>query len=270
MTKSDKIEWFLHDGEREIGPLSEVELRKRLRRGSREKMRVRQNDGPWHPAKEVVRKFRHLAENGIYIKLESVAGPYTAAKAFAILKRLSLDGVQAKIGLHGSWVPAAMLLEKLQNAIDKANQPPIAEDAHPRDEEDDSQMLEVIDGDDDGIVTLDPIDGVEDVFGLSDSGRFELEDKPIPIQPLEEIEEIPTVEPVFEDTVPTVEPIAQETIPYVQPIEQPVVEPIPVVTPQPNRAPVHLCACGREVRVMPQHIGMTMQCPACKRTFVAR
>ena len=128
---SGKIEWFIRDGEREIGPLTEVELRKRLKHARRDRLRVRQNDGRWYPAKEVVRKFRELAEHGIYVKLGTVAGPYTAQKAYALLNNLSLNGVQAKIGLHGSWVPAARLLAKLQKAIEKspaAEREPVAVD----------------------------------------------------------------------------------------------------------------------------------------------
>ena len=127
MGSGEKIEWFIHDGVREIGPLREVELRKRLKRARREKLRVRQNDGPWYPAKVVVKKFRELAENGIYIKLGTVAGPYTAERAYAILRKLSLEGVTAKIGLHGSWVAADRLLRKLQNAIDKTTKKESAE-----------------------------------------------------------------------------------------------------------------------------------------------
>ena len=252
--KSGRIEWFIHDGQREIGPLTEIELRKRLKRGRRDKLRVRQNDGNWHPAKVVVRKFRELAANGIYIKLGTVAGPYTAEKAFALLDKLNLEGVKAKIGLHGSWVPAERLLQKLQMAIDQAttsggkvqdtNNPPLPE------ESDDTAALQPLDEDDD--VELFPTSS-----DLSDAHSLTIDDSD---------ELIPVVEPIDEadDDIPTVQPI--EPIPVVEPIQPTSL--VRSATPA-HRPLVHHCHCGREVRVMPQHVGMTMQCPVCKRTFVA-
>ncbi len=285
MTESGgRIDWFIHDGEREIGPLTELELRKRLRRGRRSHLRVRQNDGAWYPANDVVRKFRELAENGIYIKLGTVAGPYTAEKAFQILSRLSLNGVKAKIGLHGFWVPAERLFAQLQKAIDKANPQShvLAADAseHARDE----PLVAADANDAEGIVLLhspDDDDGNEVhavVSGLpvSDQDRFMAEAMPI-VEPMTEPDPIPIVEPITElDSIATVEPIACDPIPVVQPIaEESIVivdriGSVPVVYPKPAKDPLmHACACGRAVRVMPQHAGMTMQCPACKRTFVA-
>lgn len=247
---SDTFEWYIHDGEREIGPLTEIELRKRLKRGRRDKLRVRQNDGPWYPAKEVVRKFRQLAENGIYIKFGTVAGPYTAEKALAILSRLSLNGVKAKVGLHGFWIPAEELLTRLQQATEKTD------GRSELDPGDSSADAEEHDSD---ITVLEPLSTTSDPFGFG-------EEAPIPVvEPIKDDEPIPTVQPISEsDQIPVVEPIAEEPV---------VVQPVPVVAPVPDK-PVevplmHWCSCGREVRVLPQHVGMTMQCPACKRTFVA-
>ena len=90
--------------------------------------------------------------------------------------------------------------------------------------------------------------------------------EPIHVEPLAEAP-IPLVQPLAGDPIPLIQPL--ETVPIVEPIE---VQPIPQVRPvqqQMTRQLSHWCACGREVRVMPQHAGMTMQCPACKRTFVA-
>jgi hypothetical protein len=272
MTQSSgRIEWFIHDGEREIGPLTELELRQRLKRGRRSKLRVRQNDGAWYPAKDVVRKFRQLAENGIYIKLGSVAGPYTAEKAFQILSRLSLNGVKAKIGLHGFWVPADRLFAQLQKAIDQANSPSraVAADsteyaqgepllAADADEQEDIVLLQTPDDDQD-----DDLDAMGAPLSASDQNQL-VEAEAIPIvEP--ELDSIPIVEPIACDPIPVVQPIAEESLVIVEPIES-----VPVVVPIPANDPLrHSCACGREVRVMPQHAGMTMQCPACKRTFVA-
>jgi hypothetical protein len=279
---SGKIEWFLHDGEREIGPLTEVELRRRLKHARRDKLRVRQNDGRWYPAKEVVRKFRELAENGIYVKLGTVAGPYTAEKAYALLDNLSLDGVQAKIGLHGSWVPAARLLARLRKAIEKStpqsetvavDQAATVVDVESDDEIIPRDPLGDQDDQDDQLISLEPIGEVngDEVFDLTSPAAA------APLEPLADADAIPLVEPIRvqpldEEAIPLVQPIAHDPIPIVQPIDTvPVVEPIEVrpVQQQMTRQLSHWCACGREVRVMPQHTGMTMQCPACKRTFVA-
>lgn len=224
---SDKADWFINDGEREIGPLTEVELRKRLKKGDRDTMRVRQGEnGHWYTADFVVKKFRELAKTGIYIKIGSVAGPYTAERAYLILKELTLDGILAKVGLHGEWAPATKLLRKLDRLINQDSS----------------------DSDDLGS----PSDSDSDV-GIEMNDTNEVQQA--------HVDTMPVVVPEVEDDVLVVQPVEPE-IPTVQPVQP---EPAPV--PGTESQLVYRCTCGSDIRVLAEHVGMNMQCPVCGITF---
>lgn len=114
--------WFLKitaegGGADEVRELTEAELQRELRHAGAilKRMQVRQGQGSWHPAETVWKKFQKLAAEGIYLRRgERVDGPFTAAKAKQILEAESPAQRKAKIGIHGDWVSAALLLERLR------------------------------------------------------------------------------------------------------------------------------------------------------------
>lgn len=246
-----QAEWFIADGDREIGPLTEVELRKRLKKGDRDKLRVRQGEaGNWYSAKFVVRKFRKLAETGVYIKMGSVAGPYTAERAYAILSELTLEKIQAKVGLHGHWVSAAKLLAKLDRLINKTDKPSADDNATSKASV--SSDTEIINRS--GLVSL-----ASDPEVDNDIPLISPIDEDIPIvDPIDD--DIPLVNPI-DDDIPLVDPI-DDDIPVVQPSQNSKLPPAPA----PNQV-VHRCSCGHDIQILREHLGMQLQCPLCGITF---
>ena len=78
---------------------------------------VKQGDSGWYPAKTVLSKFRRLANEGIYLRRETrVEGPFTAAKTMHLLEESDLEQTQAKVGVHGDWLPSGVLLQRLRAA----------------------------------------------------------------------------------------------------------------------------------------------------------
>lgn len=114
--------WYLDNGEVEVGPLMEVELRKRLASAAPadlEVMRVRQGNSSWHPATQILARFRELARNGVYLKVnEATQGPFTPERAVQLLRQGTESEGQsgeifAKIGLKGQWMLSSAFLKAM-------------------------------------------------------------------------------------------------------------------------------------------------------------
>ena len=135
-------DWYLHDGEAEIGPLIEVEVRKRLAsatKGELERMRVRQGSSDWHPAALVLARFKELAQNGVYLKLDEIThGPFTPERAAQVLRTDMpcvgrLGDPLATVGRQGDWTLAGSFLSSLDQlmAANKQSQSQSEEDETP-------------------------------------------------------------------------------------------------------------------------------------------
>lgn len=103
--------WFLHDGQQELGPLTEYALRTRLVEAGAAALseyRVRQGTSDWFPAPAVLNRFRDLAENGVYIQRprgESSEGPFTVPRALEIIAAAAgkTDDWRIKVGRNQAW-----------------------------------------------------------------------------------------------------------------------------------------------------------------------
>lgn len=124
-------DWYLHDGAAEIGPLSEMELRKRLAEAGKAQLgswRVRQGASDWHPATRVLARFKELALNGVFLRLDEVAhGPFTPERAAELLRTegefASRQGeVLVKVGRHEPWQPASGFLTALDQLLQRNRQ----------------------------------------------------------------------------------------------------------------------------------------------------
>ncbi|XZE54356.1 hypothetical protein SH139x_000316 [Planctomycetaceae bacterium SH139] len=103
--------WFLHDGQQELGPLTEYALRTRLVEAgdaALSQYRVRQGNSDWFPAPEVLARFRDLAENGVYIQRprgKDIEGPFTIPRALEIIAAAAgkTDDWKIKVGRNEAW-----------------------------------------------------------------------------------------------------------------------------------------------------------------------
>jgi hypothetical protein len=103
--------WFLHDGQQELGPLTEYALRTRLVDAGDTALpqyRVRQGNSDWFPAPAVLARFRDLAENGVYIQRprgEDIEGPFTIPRALEIIAAAAgkTDDWKIKVGRNEAW-----------------------------------------------------------------------------------------------------------------------------------------------------------------------
>src|SRR6056297_1621352 len=103
--------WFLHDGQQELGPLTEYALRTRLVElgdAALPEYRVRQGTSDWFPAPTVLSRFRDLAENGVFIQRPretDIEGPFTIPRALEIVAAAAgkTDDWKIKVGRNEAW-----------------------------------------------------------------------------------------------------------------------------------------------------------------------
>lgn len=119
--------WFLRDGESEVGPLSEVELRARLAQALKPnlaRLQVRQGNSDWHPATRVLARFKELVQNGVYLKLDDVTqGPFTPERAAELLRTdLQFSERQkdalVRVGRYENWQLAGNFLRSLDQLLE--------------------------------------------------------------------------------------------------------------------------------------------------------
>lgn len=73
MPQDSASDWYLMDGGVVKGPMTEPEMRRRLRKSSSKTLQIRQGNSRWHAAETVRRKIQVLHSHGIYIRYGSTA-----------------------------------------------------------------------------------------------------------------------------------------------------------------------------------------------------
>lgn len=114
--RQSSSDWFVQDSTGVRGPISETEMRKLVRTTKDPGLQVRQGRTGWHSAALIRKKMADLAAHGIYISCNGIAtGPFTMTKAFELINKNSMEGVQVRTGRHGDWISAADWLVTLQD-----------------------------------------------------------------------------------------------------------------------------------------------------------
>ena len=108
MPKTPATDWFVKDERGQLGPLSELELRRVINESSDRELMVREGEtGEWHSVDVICEKLAELVANGIYIRFDGVTeGPFTVTKAYELLQSIDLKGIELRIGKAEQWVKA--------------------------------------------------------------------------------------------------------------------------------------------------------------------
>ena len=118
-------DWYLMDHQVTEGPLSESEMRARLKSSPSATMKVKQGNSDWYLAEDVRRKIDRLELHGIYFRyLGTHEGPFTLTKAHQLLEATGVAGIEIRTGSKGKWVSADRWLRTVQRLRDAKRQWP--------------------------------------------------------------------------------------------------------------------------------------------------
>ncbi len=122
MPQDPASDWYLMDGGIVEGPMSELEMRRRLRKSSSKTLQVKQGTSGWHHGEAVRRKIQALQSHGIYIRSAKMrVGPFTLTKACELLNAMNDTGIEIRTGADGEWVSAEHWLNTLHELRSRGN-----------------------------------------------------------------------------------------------------------------------------------------------------